>query len=340
MAAAGISVNMRCMRCGVTGASGFVGSNLVDLLLEQGHQVRILARPTADLRWIRDTVVEVVQGSLADADALRSTFDRCDLVFHVAGVTTARTCEEFYRVNRDGTRQAVQACLEAAPGLRRFVLISSIAAVGPGGDDRPLDEAVDPHPVNHYGRSKLAGELQARAVGDRLPLTVVRPGAIYGPRDTDVLVLLKVAALGFRVHIGLARRLLNFCHVSDVVRGTLLAATRPEGLGQTFNIGDLANYDLAQVGCTMARVMGRPKAWPVWLPISVAYGMGAASGAIARLRQTRPTLNVDRIRLLTARNWTMDVGKAGDLLGYTPSYDLERGLGHTVRWCREAGWLR
>jgi len=328
------------MRCAVTGGNGFVGSHLVDRLLEDGHQVRVLVRPTADLRWIRDTVVEVVQGSVADHDALCRTFDGCDLVFHVAGVTTAREPEEFYRVNRDGTARAVRACLEAAPGVRRFVLVSSVAAVGPGRDDAPLNEEASPRPVNHYGRSKLAGEEVARAEAPRLPLTIIRPGAIYGPRDTDVLVLLKVAALGFRVHVGIARRQLNFCHVHDVVSGILLAASRPEALGETFNIGDTTNYTLADVGRTMARVMGRNDAWPVWLPLSLAYGVGAASGAVARLRQTRPTLNIDRIRLLTARNWTMDLNKARGRLGFAPRFDLERGLADTVVWCREQGWLK
>lgn len=328
------------VRCAVTGANGFVGSHLVDRLLELGHQVRVLARPTADLRWIRDNVVEVVQGSLADPEALRRTFEGCELVFHVAGATTARDPAEFYQVNRDGTARAVAACLEAAPRAQRFLLVSSIAAVGPGQGDDPMDEDAVPHPVNHYGRSKLAGEQVVRAAADRLPLSIVRPGAIYGPRDTDVLLLLKLAALGFRVHVGIARRLLNFGHVHDVVSGILLAATRPQGLGEIFNVGDVANYTLADVGRTMAQVMGQGRAWPLWLPLSLAYGVGAASGAVARLRQTRPTLNVDRIRLLTARNWTMDVSKARRLLDYVPRFDLRQGLASTVEWCKEQGWLR
>ena len=328
------------MRCAVTGANGFVGSHLVDRLVQDGHQVRVLARPTADLRWLQDDVVEVVQGSLSEPEALRRVFRDCDLVFHIAGVTAARTSELFYRVNRDGTRLAVEACLEAAPDLRRFVLMSSIAAVGPGAGEQPIDEQVGPHPVNHYGRSKLAGEEQAKAAGARLPLAIVRPGAIYGPRDVDVLTMLKVAALGFRVHVGLARRAHNFCHVSDVVQGTILAATRSEAVGETFNIGDLTNYPLPEVGQIMARIMGRGRALPIWLPLSIAYGVGAASGMVARLRRSRPSLNVDRIKLLTARNWTMDVSKAQRMLGYQPRYTLESGLTDTVAWCREAGWLK
>jgi nucleoside-diphosphate-sugar epimerase len=327
------------MLCGVTGANGFVGSHMVDHLLREGHQVRVLVRPTADLRWIRDPVVEVVQGSVSEREALCRTFDGCDLVFHIAGVTSAHVPEEFYRVNRDGTRRAVAACLEAAPRARRFVLMSSIAAVGPGSKGAAIDEAAGPHPINHYGRSKLAGEEQARAVGDRLPLTIVRPGAIYGPRDRDVLTLLKVATLGFRVHVGLARRELNFCHVGDVVQGTLLAASRDEGRGETFNIGDINNYQLSEVGQTMARVMGRQSTLPVWLPLSLAYGVGAAGGVVSRLRRTRPKLNLDRIRLLTARNWKMDVGKARRLLGFSPRHTLEAGLEETVAWYRRNGWL-
>jgi nucleoside-diphosphate-sugar epimerase len=328
------------MLCGITGANGFVGSHMVEHLLQQGHQVRVLARPTADLRWIQDTVVEVVQGSVSERDALCRTFDGCDLVFHFAAVTSANVPEQFYRVNRDGTRLAVEACLEAAPRARRFVLMSSIAAVGPGSRGEAIDEATRPHPINHYGRSKLAGEKQARAAGDKLPLTIVRPGAIYGPRDADVLTLLKVATLGFRVHVGLARRELNFCHVSDVAQGTMLAACRDEGLGETFNIGDVTNYQLSEVGQAMARVMGRQSTLPVWLPLSVAYGVGAAGGVVSRLRRARPKLNVDRIRLLTARNWTMDVGKARRRLGFKPEHTLETGLAQTAAWYRKMGWLK
>jgi nucleoside-diphosphate-sugar epimerase len=124
-----------------------------------------------------------------------------------------------------------------------------------------------------------------------------------------------------------------------VVSGILLAAARDEALGELFNIGDVANHELGELQRILARVMGARARIPLWLPVSLAYGAAAGGGAIARVQGGRPALNLDRIRLFTARNWTMDVGKAQRMLGYAPSFDLASGLADTVRWCREMGWL-
>jgi nucleoside-diphosphate-sugar epimerase len=329
------------MRCAVTGANGFVGSHLVDRLVAEGHQVSVLVRPTADLRWLGSgDRIKVVHGSVGDPDALDRCFDGCDWVFHLAGVTSSTSAEEFHRVNSQGTRAAAEACLRAAPTASRFVLVSSLAAVGPGRDGVPLDETCEPRPVNHYGRSKLAGEREAEALADRLPLCIVRPGGIYGPRDRDVVVLLKLAQKGFRIRVGLASRAINFCHVSDVVSGILLAAERDEARDQVFNIGDPDNYQLDEVSRIMVQVLGGGRGFPLWLPVSVAYALGASAGVAARFTKGRPTLTLDRIRLLTARNWMMDVDKARRLLGYQPRYNLRAGVAHTIEWCREQGWLR
>jgi dihydroflavonol-4-reductase len=326
------------LRCAVTGGNGFVGSHLIDRLLANGHPVTALLRKTADRRWLEGKPVRIVEGDVEDGAALEEAFASADLVFHLAGLTSATSREAFLRVNAGGARRAAEAALRATPRMRRFVLVSSMAAIGPGAGEAPLDETTPEAPINGYGESKLEAERAVRSLAPALPLAIVRPGAIYGPRDRDMLILLKLAAAGFRVKVGLARRTLNFGYVEDVVEGIVLAATRPEALGETFLIGAAENHSLLEAGRLMVQATrGRGSGATLWLPVSVAYAAGALNGAFARLSRGRPTLNIDRIRLLTARNWSMNIGKARRLLGYEPRFGLVDGAAKTWTWHRGEG---
>jgi nucleoside-diphosphate-sugar epimerase len=194
-------------------------------------------------------------------------------------------------------------------------------------------------PINHYGASKLAGEVHVRSKGPELPWTIVRPGPIYGPRDTQTLTLFKLAARGLYIKLGLGQRHANFCHAADVVRGVMLAATRPEAVGQTFFVSDTHNYTLEESGRMFTRALrGRP-GFPLLLPVPAAYAVGGISGLLALTRVVRPDLNLDRVRMLTARGWAMDTTKIQCTLGYVPRYDLESGTVQTVQWYREQGWM-
>jgi nucleoside-diphosphate-sugar epimerase len=328
------------MLCAVTGANGFVGSHLVQRLEQEGHRVKVLVRPTADLTWLHGSSAERVQGDLEDQAALRRVFSGCDWVFHLAGLTSTVSRDDFFRVNAEGARTAAEACLEAAPGVRRFVLMSTLAAMGPGREGRPLSESDESRPVNWYGESKLEGERQVRALAPELPWSIVRPGAVYGPRDSDNLPLMRLAAKGLRLTVGLSRRLVNFCHVDDVVSCTLLAAEKEPALGEAFLVGDAENYTLSAAGKIMVQALHGGEGLPLWLPVSVAYGAGALGGLAARFRRGRPTLTLDRVRLFLGRNWAVDVSKARQLLGYQPRVDLGSGVARTYAWYREQGWVR
>lgn len=328
------------MYCAITGANGFVGSHLVDRLVAEGHQVCALVRATSDLQWLKNKPVTLIKGDLDDAQALKQAFTGVSVVFHVAGVVNSLDSDTFFRVNAEGTRKVAEACLEVNPKLSRFVLVSSQSVVGPNPGGTPMNEEIPCRPINLYGKSKLAGEEAARKLMPALPLSIIRPGPIYGPRDREALALIQMAAKGFHVKVGLARRMCNFCHVEDVVTSLMLAATREEALGETFLISDTQNYTVQESGRIMSAALrdGR-KSFPLWLPVSVAYAAGAVSGAIGRLRHVTPDLNLDRVRMLTARGWAMDTSKAQKLLGYTPQYDLASGVVQTVKWCKEHGWM-
>ena len=328
------------MRCALTGANGFLGSHLVDRLLAEGHEVSALVRESADLRWLQGKELRLVKGALDDPAALAQAFEGAELIFHLAGVVVANDATAYYRINQEASRVVAEAAMGPGEGLRRFVLVSTLAVHGARPDETgPVSEESACRPVNHYGRSKLGGEEAARALCPGLPLTIIRPGGIYGPRDTASLALFQQGAKGIYLKMGFGRRMVNMCHVADIVDGIMLAATRDEGLGETFLLGDAENYTLEKLGQTMVRAVRGGKGFPVWLPLSGAYAVGALGSAVGKLRGKRPPLDLDQVRMYSIRNWAMDVGKARRMLGYRPRYTLLEGATETAAWFREQGWL-
>ena len=325
------------MRSIVTGANGFVGSHLIDLLLAEGHEAVAYVRAGSGVRWLEGKPITLARGTLDDGQALRQVLDGADVVFHVAGVVNALDREGYMRVNARGTRAVAEAFLDACPDARRFVLVSSQSVVGP--TEEPATESTECRPMNLYGESKLAGEQEARSFAPALPLSILRPGPIYGPRDTEALPLFKQASLGLRVRVGFAPNIGNFCHVDDVVRGALLCATRDEALGETFMIGGNENYTLDQMGRVLVRELHGGEGIPLWVPVTALYAAGLAGELWSRLRRAPAGFNLDRARMLTAGSWPLDITKARELLGYEPRWGLAEGARQTVAWAKEQGWM-
>ena len=331
---------MAVMRCALTGANGFLGSHLVDRLLADGHEVSALVRESSDLRWLAGQEVRLVKGELDDPASLARAFEGAELIFHLAGAVVALESKAYYRVNQEACRVVAEAAMGCGEGLKRFVLVSTLAVHGRRPDETgPVSEESACEPVNHYGRSKLGGEEAARALGSGLPLTVIRPGGIYGPRDEASLALFQQGQKGIYLKMGLGRRMVNMCHVADIVDGIMLAATKDEALGETFLLGDRENYTLEKLGQTMVQAVRGGRGVPIWLPLSGAYVAGALGSAVGRLRGKRPLLDLDQVRMYAVRNWAMDVGKARRMLGYRPRYTLLEGATETAAWYREEGWL-
>src|SRR3982751_2264108 len=219
----------------VTGATGFVGSHLVDVLLEKGWKVAALVRRSSNLRWIEGKPVERV-----DPDA--SPLPDCDVLYHVAGLIRADTWPEYLAGNRDLAVKIFQAAR-----TRRFVHVSSLAAAGPG---EAVDETMPCVPISLYGRSKREGEEAVWRLRERLPVTVIRPPVVYGPRDFGLFDLYKTVSKGLRPEIGGPKRI-SIVHVRDLVEGMLRAAESPAGAGRVFY---LANEEAVEISAVMALV--------------------------------------------------------------------------------------
>ncbi|MGB8656827.1 MAG: NAD-dependent epimerase/dehydratase family protein [Candidatus Zixiibacteriota bacterium] len=322
----------------VTGANGFVGSHLVEGLLHKGYRVRCLVRRTSNLQWLSGLEVEYVYGDIAEKASLISAVRNVDLVFHTAGLTKAKSREEYFRANAGGTRNLVEACLEENPRLQRFIYISSQAAVGPGHSERPLNETAPCRPITHYGESKMEGEKIVSNYSAQLPITIIRPPAVYGPRDTDVLAFFQVVNKGFRISFGRGESLLSLVCVNDLVDGIILVAENPIASGQTYFIADDRVYTWKRAFEIIAKSLEK-RTVPLRIPKSLVFALAFLSESLSRLLGRTAVFNTQKAKEITSRYWGLDVSKAKTDLGFAPRYDLQRGAVETVKWYKEKGWL-
>jgi nucleoside-diphosphate-sugar epimerase len=318
----------------VTGGSGFVGSHVVDLLLEAGNHVRCLIRAGSRMRWLEGKPVETVQADLRDGDLAPAVAD-IDCVIHCAGLTRG-SADSLRAANVEGTRALIRACVRAG-SVARFVFCSSQAAAGPGRLDRRRRLDDPPAPNSEYGRSKLQAEAEVRAAEDVLEIVILRPGAVYGPRDEDTLPFFRMAASGIVLVPGWGRRLVQLVHVRDVARALSLATVTPHVAGRTYFVAHPRVVSWGELAAATGRALRRPiRTLP--LPSSAFRVAGLLSEVLGGARRAGG-LDRRRARDMVERAWTCDVEATLEELGWVPRFDLDEGLEDTVRWYRKEGWL-
>jgi len=318
----------------VTGATGLVGSHVAEEALRRGHRVRALVRESSDTRWLDEWGVEKVVGDLTDPDALRRGTDGADWVFNCAAkVGDWGTLEEFRQLNVEAFRHLLDAAIDSR--IQRFVHVSSLG-VYEARNHFGTDETIPPaaESLDAYTRSKVeAEELALKYVSKKgLPLSIVRPGFIYGPRDRTVLPkLLKTLQAGRFAYFGSGNQVLNCIYVKNLVQGIFLAAEVPEAIGEVFNLTDGGRVTKRDFVGRVAQLAGlRPprRAIPLWLAWTLAVLMERRA---KRLKSTEPPLvNKARYKFL-GLNLDYSIAKARRVLGYNPLFTTEQGLLESIR---------
>ncbi|HLB37014.1 MAG TPA: NAD(P)-dependent oxidoreductase [Gemmatimonadales bacterium] len=331
------------MRAFVTGATGFVGSHLVEALLQDGHDVVCLVRdPAKAARLFGERPLRLIEGNLFTPDALDEGCRGADVIVHVAGLIAARSREEFHAVNAGATARLVETAHRLAPGLRRFVYLSSLSAAGPTRRGSPLDERQPPRPVSEYGRSKLAGEDAVRS--GAVPWTIVRPPTVYGPRDTETLRAFRFARLGAIPAYGEPDQELSFIHVEDLARA-IIAATAPACEGRTYFAchPEIATWRDAMTAIFAAAraALGKPPGPPRFVPIPARFTVAILwlLGTAARVAGKATLLSRDKAAELLAEAWTCTPAALTRDAGWHAAIDLRAGLPGTAQWYANHGWL-
>jgi nucleoside-diphosphate-sugar epimerase len=240
-------------------------------------------------------------------------------------------------MNYEGTQHLLAACKRSAPALHRFLYISSIAAAGPSLTGTPRQESDPPQPVGPYGRSKLRAEEAALACQEQFPVMVLRPSAIYGPRDTSFFQLFRAVRYGVLPHIGRRELYVDLCFVTDLVQGMIAAAESPHGLGEVFFLGGTC-HTWREMGQEIARLLGtQPR--NIYLPRLAVLAAASVADGWARLRRQPSLLSRATILERLQPYWVYDSTKALQTFGYAPQTPLRQGLAITLQWYRQAGWL-
>ncbi|MGQ9575586.1 MAG: NAD-dependent epimerase/dehydratase family protein [Thermoguttaceae bacterium] len=335
----------------VTGATGFIGFHLVRALAARGDRVTCLVRKTSAVEQLQPLGVELVYGGLDDARTLHAAVAAKDVVYHVAGLTQALRAEQFYAVNRDGTRNIAQACAKLAnPPV--LVIVSSLAAAGPSSVDRPRVETDPPTPVSHYGRSKRQGELAAEALADRVPITIVRPPIVLGEWSRQGLPMFRaIARVGIHLVPGWFPYRYSVIHAADLAQALILAAERgsrvlppkpeqrdPAARGFYF-VASEDHPTYSQLGRMVGEVLGRRTTLIIPVAMPLVWWIACGVELTARARQEALYLNLDKAREVTAGSWTCSASRAREELGFSVGAPLRERLRQTAQWYRDQGWL-
>jgi nucleoside-diphosphate-sugar epimerase len=297
----------------VTGASGFVGSHAAEALLAAGWAVRALVRRPASPGWLRGLDVEIAPGDVRDPAGLESFVSGADAVVHVAGKTSARSEADYHSANAEGTRNVAAAARRAAPGAH-VVLISSLAAAGSSADGHPLRADEPPRPITSYGRSKLAGETALRESG--VPFTILRPSAVYGPRETAIRDLFVAASKGIVPVLG--------------------GGTPKIQLVYALDLAEVLDY--RRIAERLA-ALRNPPARLVPVPAALVRAAGAVVGLATAFASGPPVFNREKAEELLQPAWTCDVTPAQGALGQPFTTDFVQGAELTYAWYRQMGWI-
>lgn len=325
----------------VTGASGFIGSHIVEEALQQGYDVWAAVRKSSSREFLKDERIHFIELNLSSQQQLEEQLRGhvFDYVVHAAGATKCLHVEDFYRINTEGTKNLVSALMAVGMPLKRFVFISSLSIMGAIHEQQPYQEICEtdtPHPNTAYGRSKLEAEQWLEQMD--FPYVILRPTGVYGPREKDYFMQIKSIKSHMDFAVGFQRQDITFIYVTDVVQAVFLAFEKGQ-TGRKYLLSDGEVYQSATFSDYVHEELGRP--WwirvkaPIWLLRIITF-CGEYWG---RWTKKMTALNNDKFNILRQRNWRCDIEPARRELGFEPKVQLKEGVHRSIAWYKENGWI-
>ena len=334
----------------ITGATGFIGSFIVEEALRRNMNVWVAVRSTSSRKYLTDERINFLMLDFDDTQQMVTQMQglRLDYVVHAAGLTKCVNPADFHRVNTEGTRHLVEALLELKMPLRRFVYLSSLSVCGAVCEKQPysnITEDTMPHPNTEYGKSKLQAEHYLGTVKD-LPYIVLRPTGVYGPRERDYFLMVKSIMGHTDFMVGYEPQTLTFVYVDDIVRAAMNASTLPAAdvAGNTYAISDGEEYSTRDFSDfiidNITRIKGRrQRVVRLTVPLFILKAVCAAGEMLSKLTNKLTALNRDKYNILSQRDWRCDITPARTSLRYKPQVKLAEGVRRTVEWYFENKWI-
>ena len=331
------------MKILVTGASGFIGSFIVEEALKRGFETWAAIRKSSSRTFLQDARIHFIELNFASEEQLKDQLrdHQFDYVVHAAGVTKCLHKEDFFRINTEGTKNLVRALMALKMPLRRFVYISSLSIMGAIREEQPyteIRESDEAKPNTAYGLSKLEAEQWLDTVSEKFPYVILRPTGVYGPRERDYFMIAKSIKSHTDFAVGFKQQDITFVYVTDVVQAVFLALEKGQ-TGRRYFLSDGEVYQSSTFSDLIHRELGKP--WwiritaPLWLLRIITF----CGEYIAHLTGKVTALNNDKYNIMRQRNWRCDIEPARKELGYEPQVKLEEGVRRSVQWYKENGWL-
>lgn len=329
----------------ITGATGFFGRHLIEHAVEHGIKVIASARNTSDVNWLEKLEVPIVFLSLSKPEKLVIELNNIvkdhgpiNTVIHNAGITQSLKASDYYKVNYELTKNLINALSGLSGRPTKFIFTSSIAALGPGDPFslEPIREDDSPHPVTHYGKSKLKAE-QYLMSQKKLQWIIVRPTIIYGPREKNFFKMVKSVNYGLEMYVGSKKQMLSFIFVKDLA-DIFVRLSASSFSQKVFNVGDGEAYSAVSVNQIIKSILNT-KTISIVIPVILVRVIAFFNEIIGWVMHTTPILNSDKVNEMEQLNWLCDNSKIITELGFAPNVYLKEGMIETVNWYKKNGWL-
>lgn len=327
----------------ITGASGFIGSFIVEEALNRGFEVWAAVRKSSSRQFLQDERLRLIELDLGSENRLKEQMKDCrfDYVVHAAGVTKCLNKADFRRINTEGTKHLVKALSALDMPLKRFVYLSSLSIMGAIREQQPYTEILEsdtPKPNTAYGKSKLETEQWLET--QNIPYIILRPTGVYGPRERDYFMMAKSIKAHTDFAVGYKQQDITFVYVTDVVQAVFKAMEAPDtAVGRAYFLSDGQVYNSRTFSDLLQQEMGNPWVLHIKAPLWFLWLVCAVNGTVCRWFGKLTTLNLDKYHILSQRNWQCDIEPARRDLGYEPQVPLEEGVRRSVQWYKSAGWL-
>lgn len=339
------------MKILITGASGFIGSFIVEEALRQGFETWAAVRGSSSRQFLKDERIHFIELNLSSEEQLKEQLKdhQFDYIIHAAGVTKCLDKADFHRINTEGTQNLVRAILSLKMPLRRFVYISSLSIMGAIREQQPyteIQESDEAKPNTAYGRSKLEAEQWLEANSQKLkangqqplPYVILRPTGVYGPRERDYFMMAKSIKAHTDFAVGYKQQDITFVYVTDVVQAVFLALEKGQ-TGRKYFLSDGEVYQSSTFSDLIRKELGNPWWIRITAPIWILRVVTFVGEYIGRLTGKVTALNNDKYNIMRQRNWRCDIAPARQELGYEPKVKLEEGVRRSIKWYKDNGWL-
>lgn len=328
----------------IVGASGFIGSHLVEEALQQGHEIYAGIRKTSNLQFLPQNKIQFLEFDLSSKEQIQSSLQsflnrnhRFDFIVYNAGLTYAKKTKDFFEVNFQNTKNFTDALKESGMQFSKFVFISSLSAFGPGNSSfQPIELSHSQKPISSYGKSKLMAEEYIRSL-ENFPFLIINPTAVYGPRDRDFLKFVSLVNSGFEFVLGRSKQMISLLYVKDLAKAIIFLLASPN-VNRSFIVSDQEQYNKEEITQVIKSILNK-KTIKIRIPATIIKAGANLTEKIYRIAGSRPFLNNEKLAEMITANWLCNSTDVWKHINDRPDYLLEKGMMETIDWYRKNHWL-